>query len=170
MLRGIVIAVPSKNYLTETGLLTPLRIAGGEHPRAKVAERPFEIVVVFTGPAGTLTALKAAGAMALGLNTRIRLIVPQAIPYVYALNRAPIAAGFTEQSLAGLVADAANRPAETAIEIYLCRDRLRTVMKVLQPNSLVVIGGKKRIWPTRESRLAKKLRSVGHEVLFAPVP
>jgi hypothetical protein len=38
---------------------------------------------------------------------------------------------------------------------------------VLDPNSLVVVGGRKRFWPTQEELLAKTLRRQGHEVIFA---
>ena len=50
--------------------------------------------------------------------------------------------------------------------IYLCRDRVETLTAVLSPHSLVVIGGRKRWWPTAEKRLARKLRRAGHEVIF----
>ena len=125
--------------------ISPRRESGAENPGASVAERRLEIVVVFTGVPGTLTALNAAGAMARDLNTRVRLVAPQAIPYAYPFNQSPIAAGFTERLLADLVGKAANGSTETAIEIYLCRDRLRTMLEVLQPNSLIVIGGRKRL-------------------------
>lgn len=157
-----------KNQI-EYGLVSPWRETGLEHPGAGVAERRLDIVVVFTGNSGTRAALNAAGAMARGLNTRVRLVAPQAIPYAYPLNQSPVAVGFTEQFLADLVGKAANGSTETAVEIYLCRDRLRTVLGVLKPNSLVVIGGRKSIWPTKESRLARKLRSNGHEVIFAAI-
>ena len=55
---------------------------------------------------------------------------------------------------------------DTAIQIYLCRDRWEALFSVLKPYSLVVIGGKKRWWPTPESRLANKLRNAGHEVIL----
>ena len=53
---------------------------------------------------------------------------------------------------------------ETRISIYLCRDPLETLMSVLKPHSLVVVGSCKRWWPTAEKRLAAKLRQAGHEV------
>lgn len=150
--------------------ISPRRETGVENPGARVAELRLEIVVVFTGVPGTQAALNAAGAMARHLNTKVRLIAPQAIPYAYDLDRSPIAAGFTERLLADLVGKTTNGSTETAIEIYLCRDRLQTMLEVLKPNSLVVIGGRKRRWwPTKESILAKKLRSHGHEVVFAPI-
>jgi hypothetical protein len=149
--------------------ISPRREIGGEKPGASVAERQLEIVVVFTGVPGTQAALNAAGAMAHGLNTRVRLVAPQAIPYAYSIEQSPIAASFTERLLADLVGKTPNGSTETSIEIIRCRDRLRTMLEVLKPNSLIVIGGRKRLWPTKESVLAKKLRSFGHEVIFAPI-
>src|SRR5450756_3027137 len=88
--------------------ISPRREYGAENPGASVAERRLEIVVVFTGVPGTLTALNAAGAMARDLNTRVRLVAPQAIPYAYPFNQSPIAAGFTERLLADLVGKTEN--------------------------------------------------------------
>ena len=56
---------------------------------------------------------------------------------------------------------------ETIVRIYLCRDRWQALEQALRPRSVVVIGGRKRWWPTRESRLARRLRRAGHEVILA---
>jgi hypothetical protein len=55
------------------------------------------------------------------------------------------------------------------VRVYLCRDRAEVVRSVLKPHSLVVIGGNRRWWPTREKRLARQLRRSGHAVVFAEV-
>ena len=62
---------------------------------------------------------------------------------------------------------AAESAVDTTVRFYLCRDRDETLARVLRPHSLVVIGGKKRWWPTAESRMAKRLRKLGHEVVLA---
>ena len=54
---------------------------------------------------------------------------------------------------------------ETRVSIYLCRDLLEILQSVLKPHSLVVVGSRKRWWPTREKRLARKLRALGHQVV-----
>jgi alkylated DNA repair dioxygenase AlkB len=61
---------------------------------------------------------------------------------------------------------AAESPVETTVRICLCRDRWEALEVLLEPRSLVVLGGRKRWWPTRESRLAQKLRRAGHEVIL----
>jgi hypothetical protein len=42
--------------------------------------------------------------------------------------------------------------------LYVCRDRWHMLASVLRPHSLVVIGVPRRWWPTREERVARKLR------------
>ena len=61
---------------------------------------------------------------------------------------------------------ASESPVEIRVQLYLCRDGLETLKKVLKPHSLVVVGGRRRFWPTREKSLARKLRKAGHEVIF----
>jgi hypothetical protein len=54
---------------------------------------------------------------------------------------------------------------DTRVAIYLCRDPLETLQSVLKPHSIVVVGTRKRWWPTREKRLAAKLQRLGFEVV-----
>jgi hypothetical protein len=61
---------------------------------------------------------------------------------------------------------AAASPVDIRVQLYLCRDQLETLKITLKPHSIVVIGGRKRWWPTREQRLARKLQN-HHEVIFA---
>ena len=76
----------------------------------------------------------------------------------------PVLLDFSERRFS-VIAD--KSPVETTVRLYLCRDRLETLTKVLSPHSLVVLGGRKRWWPTSEKRLAGKLRRAGHEVILA---
>jgi hypothetical protein len=135
----------------------------GEKPKAG----ELEVNVVFTDTQGTLAALKTAGELARELDAKIKLIHPLAVPYAYPLERPPVPVAFTEKSLLNLACQGEAEPLATVVNFYLCRNRLQTLLEVLQPRSLVVIGGKRRWWPTAESRLAKALRSQGHQVILA---
>jgi hypothetical protein len=122
----------------------------------------LEISVVFTSVDATLAALKEAADLANSLGGRITLIVPQVVPYPLPLTSPPVLVDFNERRLRVL---AGQSRVETRVSIYLCRDALPTLLSVLKPHSLIVVGSRKRWWPTAEKRLAAKLRRAGHEVM-----
>jgi len=127
-------------------------------------ERKLELIVLFTGVANTLKALDTAMCMAEGLNARVRLVVPQTVPYPLPLASPPVLLEFTEDCFRKI---AEVQSVETAVEIFLCRDSYTLWQEVLLPHSTVIVGGSKRWWPTKEQRLARRLQKMGHEAIFA---
>ncbi len=141
--------------------LVPL--AAPPKPTQTYAEPPsLEISVVFTSVESTLGALKQAGALAQPLGAHITLIVPQVVPYPLPLESPPVLLDFNESRFFAIARE--SRIA-TSVRIYLCRDRWDLLSKSLRPHSLVVLGARKRWWPTPEAPLAKRLRRMGHEVV-----
>lgn len=132
-------------------------------PSEEQADQKLNIAVVFTSVESTLAALQEAGNLANSLGARITLVVPQVVPYPIPLETPPVLVEFNEKRFRLI---ASQSPVETGVQIYLCRDRFETLTSVLKPGFIVVVGGKKRWWPTSEERLARKLRSSGHEVLY----
>ena len=122
----------------------------------------LEISVVFTYVQPTLGALKQAGALAQPLAARITLIVPQIVPFPLPLESPPVLLDFNERRFLTLARESR---IDTTVRIFLCRDRWELLSKKLRPHSLVVLGARKRWWPAAETRLAKKLRRMGHEVV-----
>jgi hypothetical protein len=131
--------------------------------RWEETESRLEVAVVFTSPAATLAAVRKAGVLACPLNAHISLLLPQVVPYPVPLESPPVLLDFSEHCLREI---AAQSIVPTAVHIYLCRDAAGTLQSVLAPHSLVVIGGRKRWWPTREQKLARNLLRSGHEVIF----
>jgi hypothetical protein len=133
-------------------------------------ERPEEanalsVTVVFTTIPATLIALQRGGELAQQLGARIRILVPQVVPYPLPIDRPQVDPEFKVRRFRTVsVYDAI----ETRIDVRLCRDAQDAVMQGLCPRSLVLIGGRKRWWPTREKRLAKTLSLAGHHVIFVP--
>ena len=142
---------------------TPL-LALPEPPGYRTSEHEVEISVVFTSFHATVAALRMAGTLAKGFRAHINLVVPQVIPYPISLDNPSVAREFCEQKLRDLAHESA---VDTTVLVYLCRDRLATLRKVLRRGSVVVIGGRRRWWPTSEKRLAEKMRRLGQEVIFA---
>jgi hypothetical protein len=135
-------------------------------PRALGARREevLNVFVIFTSVDATLQALKRAGNLAHQLHGRIMLVAPQVVPYPLPLTSPPVLLDWNERRLR-VIADQSE--VETIVRIYLCRDRWQALEHLLRPHSIVVVGGRKRWWPTRESRLARRLHHAGHEVIFA---
>jgi lipoprotein-anchoring transpeptidase ErfK/SrfK len=131
--------------ILEPAIGRPARRTGPE------ANRKLPIAVVFTSVESTLAALKVAGNLANNLGARITLVVPQVVPYPLALETPPVLLAFNENRFRVI---AKKSPVETSVQIYLGRDRFK------KPGSIVVLGGRKRWWPTKDRLLA------GYEVIF----
>jgi hypothetical protein len=131
--------------------------------QAGESEHRLAITVVFTSTSATTAALRKAGVLADNLNACIKLVAPQVVPYPLPLETPPVLLAFSERRFREIAMES---PVETTVQIFLCRDRWETLKGVLAPHSLVVVGGRRRWWPTKEETLARKLRRAGHEVIF----
>jgi hypothetical protein len=129
---------------------------------ATTEESQLNIVVIFTSADATVAALKKASALAESLGAHITLVAPQVVPYPLPLTSPPVLLDFQERRFREIAEES---PVDVRVQLYLCRDAFETLQKVLKPHSIVVIGGRRRWWPTREQRLARKLQST-HEVVF----
>jgi hypothetical protein len=140
-------------------------------PTGRAAEtnpgNELEINVIFTDHRGTLGALKTAGALAHQLRAHINLLVPRVVPYAFPLASPPVSIQFTERRLLDLAHRGAQGPIVISVQLYLCRDPRLCLLEALEPRSLVVVGGRARWWPTKETKLARMLQFAGHHVVFA---
>lgn len=123
----------------------------------------LRVVVVFTSVEATVEALRKAGVLAHRLGACITLLVPQVVPYPLPITSPPVLLEFNEKRFRVIAEES---PVQTNVRIYLCRDRFVELANVLEPHSLVVIGGRKKWWATAEKKLAKHLRRAGHEVIL----
>jgi len=127
----------------------------------------LEINVIFTDHRGTLGALKTAGTLAHQLRAHINLLVPRVVPYAFPLASPPVSIQFTERRLLDLARQGAPGSVVISVQLFLCRDRRLCLLGALKPQSLVVVGGRARWWPTKETELARMLQFAGHRVIFA---
>ena len=142
-------------------LLAPVTAWPGS-PQSEDAAHGLSVCVVFTSVPATLLALKRAASLASSLNARITLVVPQLVPYPLPLTSPPVLLDFNERRFRVIVSKI---PVPTTVRVYLCRDQLDALALALPPRCLVVVGARRRWWPTRETRLASKLRHAGHDVI-----
>ncbi len=124
----------------------------------------LEVVVVYTGVKQTLAALRAAACFARGLTARIRLVVPQLVPFPAQLDEPLVRTDFVERKFRTLAEESA---IEANVDIRLCRDWEAGVLQGLKPGSRIVLGARMRWWPgAREGRLVRALQKRGHQVLL----
>jgi hypothetical protein len=135
---------------------------------ARTGPEELEVNVLFTDVRATRAALRAATSLARDLKASIRVRAAIAVPFRLPLDRPQISIPFTEEVLSGLVSRFGQNSLDITAHLYLSRNRIETLLQILQPNSLVVIAGRKRPWPTAESRIVKRLQSEGHRVVFIP--
>jgi len=74
-----------------------------------------------------------------------------------------------EWSISRLRTLASAQSGDIDVDMRLCRDARNSILRALKPHSIVVIGHRKRLWPTSETSLAGRLRSEGHEVVLDAV-
>lgn len=145
----------------------PPRIGGlwlAPESQARLGETgPLAVDVIYTTEKGTQRALEKARALAQELRAHIRLVFIYAVPYTLPLTKPAVPLLFLEDKLGKL---ASGFSGEASVQIFLCRETLQTLEDVLPQASLVVLGGRRRWWPTKAQRLERRLQKLGHQVIF----
>jgi hypothetical protein len=120
------------------------------------------VVIPYTSPELTEAALRHAGACT-DLNVHVSLVDIQVVPFPCPLDHPPIDKEFSRQRLCDLLAQS-GLPGRA--DVLYARNWVEGFRRVLPAQSLVMLGGKKRWWPTREDKLARGLLKVGHQVML----
>jgi hypothetical protein len=117
--------------------------------------------VIYTTANRTLKALERASEMVKPDGRRIEVIALQVVPRQLSLDRPPVR---FEMVIRRFEEMAEQLPLKICIHAYLCRDPWVALREIIAPNAPIVIGFKKRWWPTSEERLAGRLRHAGFQV------
>jgi hypothetical protein len=123
----------------------------------------LDLVVPFTTPQLTQTALDAANRLGGGLNAEIRLLKVQVVPFPLDLSHPPVPREFLAEQMGGF---ASAMPKHC--EIRLARNAEAGLLSGLKMSSLVILATAKRPWRTRTERLAIALQRAGHTVVMVP--
>jgi hypothetical protein len=148
----------SPRRVSRAGVVQPLN----RSPLEGANSAKLQINVVFTDTQATRAALKRAVDFLIDLDAETRVIVPHVVPFPLPLDEPAVPLEFTcgqIQCLAGSVG------ADPYVEVYLCRDRIDLLLRVLPADSIVVIGSRNRWLPTKAERLARVLRKNGCDVI-----
>jgi hypothetical protein len=128
---------------------------------AETQQSELDLVIPFTTPELTRTAVEAANRMADGLNAKLRLIRIQVVPYPMDLRQSPVYLKFLKDQLAHI-----ESALPAAGEIRLAREFEAGLEGALSEHSLIVLAMRKRPWRTRTESMAARLRRAGHKVVL----
>jgi hypothetical protein len=123
----------------------------------------LRINVVFTEIQSTELALKRAVELAIDLGAETQIIVPHIVPYPLALECPVVPLEFMCKQLEIL---AASVGADPYIHVYLCRDAIALLRKLLPPGSIAVLHARNRwLFPSKSQRIARALQRYGCAVV-----
>ena len=132
---------------------------------SQLASGPFreelEVVVPYTDLALTRALLRKAAALTAGLQARISLVAVHAVPLPADFRCSVATHSFLVDQLMEL---AAACPLPVYPQVVLARSREDGFLYAIPPESIVLVGTHKRLWPTSEERLAGQLAAAGHKV------
>jgi hypothetical protein len=156
------------NSYTSIGLAEPARLRKGTqdvvtciHSLPIQTKPKVEITVIFTSFDLTQEAVKSAESLAMRVGVPVAVVAAQVVPYPLPLDRPPVPSGFIFRRFESIVKQL---PVKTEFRIFLCRDQMQCLKSILSTDSPVVMGVRKRFWPTRDERLAQRLRCAGYDV------
>jgi hypothetical protein len=122
----------------------------------------IEVVIPFTGMAATQAALWQADRLCSGLNASIRIVRVLLVPYPLDLDHPPSSVSFAAEQLATLTCELTLK-----LDIRLSRERVPALLDAVTDRSLVLLVSKRRLWRTKEERLARALNRRGYPVLLS---
>jgi hypothetical protein len=119
------------------------------------------VFVLFTSANPTLKALESAHNLSKTLCRPIVVLATPVVPYPLPLEEPQVPFNFTIRHFA----ETAEQFSENiSVVVYHCRDRMEALKRVLPPDSPILVGIKKRWWPTCDERLARDLQRAGYSV------
>ena len=127
------------------------------------------VTVIATTAEGTTSALNEARRLARDLDAHITLLKIEVVPLRFPLDKPPASLDFTIKQQCSLVLRSGAREEDVTIRTCLCRDQDACLRTALRRRALVVIGGSRHWWITREERLERALHRLGPPFIFVDV-
>jgi hypothetical protein len=152
--------------MTEIIPLTRARTGGprGGRPAGDPATRaPRQLYVLFTDLEATLRAVRVAERLAPAFGGRVTVVHFRPVDFGAPLD-AP--AGISPAESEAFRERLEEAGGEVDVTVCVCRDARRALPSVIDPHSLVVVGGRHRWWPTAADRWRRMLEDDGYVVAF----
>lgn len=121
------------------------------------------VYTLFTSLEPTIAALRVANELAAKLGASVRLVHFKSVDSrVDAAEAAPALDVETDFVASRLKSEGV----DASVRVYICRDPRQAMPMAFKRRSLIVVGDRRRLWPTRAERFYRALVDAGHYVLF----
>ncbi len=139
------------------------RTTGEATGPGQVTPAPRRVYVVFTDIEDTLNAVTAARRFVPAFGGHLTVVHFRPLDFGAPLDApAGISPAESEAFRERLEAEGG----EVDVNVCVCRDARRALPSVIDPHSLVVVGGRHRWWPTAADRWRRMLEHEGYVVVF----
>jgi hypothetical protein len=139
------------------------KIGVGDSRAPAVNIPDLQVVIPHRAPELTRSALKYAATLAIDLNVRLRLIDVHVVPYGVPLDAPTVNPRHLARRVRSLAMES---ELPISAEVLYARDWEQGLRRALAPGSLVLMAMKRSWWPTKDKRLAARLRKLGHQVMW----
>jgi hypothetical protein len=134
---------------------------------ASATRAKLSVNVLATTHDGTRCALDVAKRLIGGLDAQIVLLLPRLGSFAGGFDPASQERGALVDEHRALAADVG---VHVKVVFCVCRRYDDVVHQMLGRSSLLIVGGRRRVWwPTREERLVSRLSAEGYPIVFAQV-
>jgi len=123
----------------------------------------LQVVIPHRTPELTRAALKYSANLAGDLSVRMRLIDVHIVPYGVPIDTPTVNPKHLVRRLHQLAQESA---LPVSVEVVYARDWEQGFRRSLAPGSVIVMAMKRSWWPTKDKRLAARLRNLGHQVMW----
>jgi len=152
--------------MTET--LPLFRASGGrtasDRPgRRSTGRAPQQVYVLYTDVEETLCAVRVADQLASAIGGGVTVIHFRMFGFAEPLDHP---AGLSPVETDAFKARLAAVDCDARVRVCLCRNAREALRSVLDRHSLVVIGGRRRWWPTPSNHWRRMLEAEGYVVVF----
>lgn len=124
------------------------------------------VSVLFTTEEETLAAARVGSVLAEAMAVPLTVIHFRTVPYPLSVH-APVGVSPVESDVFRHGLESCGIDAR--VRVFLCRKRESVIPMAFKGHSLIIMGGKRRWWPTAAQRLRRRLEAAGHFVLFVDV-
>src|SRR5215831_3214145 len=139
------------------------KIGVGDSRAPAVNIPDLQVVIPHRTPELTRSALKYAASLAMDLNVRLRLIDVHVVPYGVPLDAPTVDPRHLARRIRSLAMES---DLAVSAEVIYARDWEQGLRRALAPGSLVLMAMRRSWWPTKDKRLAARLRKLGHQVMW----